>query len=127
MFHSQRSAISIEARVSDPVGASSSSVAGGLTNLDEAVETPPSPIGGLINVNQEAINPPSSDSLSGGPMTRAKAKSSSNSDDILTPNPKKRIRTLRTTRELRNLRPLHSSNEDPANEVARAKLARSIR
>ena len=70
MFHSQRSVISIEARVSGPVAASSSSsAAGGLINLDEAVETPPSPI---------------------GPTTRAKAKaSSSNSDDILTPNPKK--------------------------------------
>ena len=69
MFHSQQSAISIEARVSGPVGASSSSVAGGLINLDEAVETPPSPIGGRINVNQEVVDLPSSHSSSGGPVT----------------------------------------------------------
>ena len=129
MFHSQRSAISIEARVSGPVGASSSSVEGGLINLDEAVETPPSPIGGRINVNQEAIHPPSSHSLSGGPMTRAKTKSSSsNSDDILTPNPKKtKIRTLESMTYLRALRPRHSSSEDSANELSRAILVSSIR
>ena len=127
MFHSQRSAISIEARVSDPVGASSSSVAGGLINLDEAVETSPSPIGGRINVNQEAIDPPSSHSLSGGPMTRAKAKSSSNSDDLLNSNPKKRVTTLRTMREYRNLRHPHSSSEDSAKKVVRNIVSETVR
>ena len=108
MFHSQESALIIEAGVSGPVGASASSVGGGLINLDEAVETPPSPV---------------------GPTTRAKAKaSSSSSDDILTPNPKKpKIRTLKSMTRLRTLRPRHSSSEDSANELSRAKLASSIR
>ena len=67
-------------------------------NLDEAVETPSSPV---------------------GPTTRAKS-SSSNPDDLITHNPRKRkLRTHGSVEHLRSLRPRQSSSEDSSsNEVA---------